>query len=254
MLLIGADPELFVFGEDGTFINGHGLVPGTKVEPFGVPKGAVQVDGMALEFNITPASSRQEFVDNVFSVRDSLAKMVSPYVLSNRSVVKFEDRWLRRQPAASRVLGCEPDYDAWMCCENFPPDNKTPMRTAAGHIHIGWTDNGPDYLGLDHLSKCASLIRHLDSTVGLWTVIADPGSAERRAMYGKAGAFRPKKYGVEWRVPSNFWVANRQLAGEIYDRVVTETYRWFNGDVVENPEVIDIINTSNVNAAMEIAA
>ena len=49
---IGADPEVFVADSlTNTFVSAHDLVPGTKLEPFAVNKGAVQVDGMALEFN-----------------------------------------------------------------------------------------------------------------------------------------------------------------------------------------------------------
>ena len=50
-ILIGADPELFV-KKDGVVVSGHDLIQGTKADPFPVQDGAVQVDGMALEFNI----------------------------------------------------------------------------------------------------------------------------------------------------------------------------------------------------------
>ena len=51
-ILVGCDPEIFV-KQAGVFKSAHGLVVGDKKDPQKVNKGAVQVDGMALEFNIT---------------------------------------------------------------------------------------------------------------------------------------------------------------------------------------------------------
>ena len=60
-LLLGADPEAFVVLKDGGIpVSAHGLLPGTKDKPFPVEKGAVQVDGMAAEFNIEPAATEDE--------------------------------------------------------------------------------------------------------------------------------------------------------------------------------------------------
>ena len=55
-ILVGCDPEVFV-AKGGKFISAHGMIPGTKKAPHKVERGAVQVDGMALEFNIDPAAS-----------------------------------------------------------------------------------------------------------------------------------------------------------------------------------------------------
>lgn len=249
---IGADPEMFVVGQDGTFINGHGLIGGTKEKPFRVRDGAVQVDGMALEFNIDPASSRTEFVRNVRSVKDQLNAMVKGGRVVAESVAHFDPDWFKRQPKASRILGCDPDFDAWTMSMNPAPQANRPMRTAAGHVHIGWTE-GKDVLNdWDHFEDCAAMIRHLDTIVGPWTVIADPGSEERRSMYGKAGAFRAKPYGVEWRVPSNFWLNGYE--GEMYDRVTAALERWDAGDIQSNPDVVNIINNSDYAAARELVA
>jgi hypothetical protein len=55
---IGADPEFFLRDKaTGKFVSAHGLIPGTKRQPMKVDKGAVQVDGMALEFNIDPVTN-----------------------------------------------------------------------------------------------------------------------------------------------------------------------------------------------------
>ena len=64
MITIGCDPEFFV-KENNKFVNAHGLIEGTKDFPQLVNKGAVQVDGMALEFNINPAKNSKEFVSNI---------------------------------------------------------------------------------------------------------------------------------------------------------------------------------------------
>ena len=36
-------------------------------------------------------------------------------------------------------------------------------------------------------------------------------SNERRELYGQAGRFRPKPYGIEYRTPSNFWTSKKPL-------------------------------------------
>jgi hypothetical protein len=48
---VGADPEVFVRNAEGEPVPACGLIPGTKAEPHRVDSGAVQVDGLALEFN-----------------------------------------------------------------------------------------------------------------------------------------------------------------------------------------------------------
>jgi hypothetical protein len=56
MFMIGCDPEIFV-KKGGKLIAATGLVPGDKKKPFRVMGGAVQVDGLALEFNTDPVAS-----------------------------------------------------------------------------------------------------------------------------------------------------------------------------------------------------
>jgi hypothetical protein len=38
----------------------------------------------------------------------------------------------------------------------------------------------------------------------------------RRQLYGKAGAYRPKPYGMEYRVLSNVWLKNKSLQRWVY--------------------------------------
>ena len=49
------------------------------------------------------------------------------------------------------------------------------------------------------------IVQALDIILGLESVILDK-DARRKEMYGKAGAFRFKDYGVEYRTLSNFWI------------------------------------------------
>jgi hypothetical protein len=44
---------------------------------------------------------------------------------------------------------------------------------------------------------------------------------ERRKLYGKPGAFRPKPYGCEYRVLSNAWVDKPEVAGILF-RIITD--------------------------------
>jgi len=93
-ILIGADPELFV-SLGGKLVSAHNLIPGTKMAPHPVNNGAVQVDGMALEININPASTSKEFCKNILSVLKQLKEMIPSYEFVIEPAVHFEERYLR---------------------------------------------------------------------------------------------------------------------------------------------------------------
>jgi hypothetical protein len=216
-VLVGADPEVFVRDKQGRFRSAHGLIPGTKKEPYKVKDGAVQVDGLALEFNIDPASTREQFVHNIGSVMGQLAAMVPDYELVIQPSVRFNGNHLRAQPEEALELGCEPDYDAYKEKENPRPNNKTTLRTGAGHVHIGFTE-GADPQDPEHIQRCITLVKHLDAFLGLPSLSWDNDTL-RRTLYGKAGAFRPKEYGVEYRTLSNAWLRDPRLVGYVFDQV-----------------------------------
>lgn len=215
-VLVGADPELFVRNPNsGQFVSGHDMIQGTKEQPFAVNKGAVQVDGVALEFNIDPSATEDAFCTNIRDVRAQLAAMVPGYVLVPEPVADFDPTYFKRGiPARAKVLGCDPDFNAWTLQPNETPNGRRNFRTGAGHIHIGWT-NGADPHSPEHYLLCAEVSKQLDYYLGVSSLLWDPDN-RRRELYGKAGAFRPKTYGVEYRVLSNRWLASELLTRWVY--------------------------------------
>ncbi|MNJ28529.1 hypothetical protein D3C77_230670 [compost metagenome] len=214
-ILVGADPEIFMF-KGGKYHSAHGAVQGDKKNPFKVDKGAVQVDGMALEFNIDPAKNEQEFITNLKTVMQTLGEMVPGYELKAVPVAHFDQAIIDAQPEEALELGCEPDFNAWENgAVNPRPNGKVNFRTGAGHVHIGW---GKDFDISDpaHLEACVMVTKQLDYYLGLGSLLYDAEGAERRVMYGAAGAFRPKSYGVEYRVLSNSWLKDEGLMSWVY--------------------------------------
>lgn len=223
-LLLGADPEVFVKNMDlNKFVSAHGMVNGTKASPEPCELGAYQVDGMALEFNITPAASREEFLKNIQTVYGSLQERIGgQYSLVPVPHVIFESDIFKAAPEEAKELGCDPDFNAWQNGEANPrPNNTTAMRTGAGHVHIGWTE-GMDVQDPDHLEACCMLTKQLDASLGLAAMYWDK-DGKRRTMYGAAGAFRPKPYGMEYRVMSNAWLTSEELIGYVYDAAIHAT-------------------------------
>ena len=250
-LKIGADPELFLKRE-GVFISAFEMVPGTKMHPYKVPKGAVQVDGMALEFNIDPTDNPTEFVYNINEVLKHLRNMVPPeFDFSFEAIAPFGKKYIEAQHPLARMLGCDPDFDAYRERANAPPDVKAPIRTAAGHVHLGWYDR-KHRLSRQHLEECKALTKQLDFILGIPSLLLD-GNPKRRELYGKAGAYRPKQYGVEYRVLSNFWLKNEKLMRWVF----IHTRRAFTSLVERHINLFerygnvarDIINNNQVDEA-----
>lgn len=239
-ILVGADPELFAFNNENP-VSAYGLIPGTKYEPFKIKDGAIQVDGMALEFNIDPASNEAEFIKNLNSVMQTLRDMVPNYNVRAVPVAEFGFDYIQAQPHEATELGCNPDFDAWADgAVNEPPNAALPFRTGAGHVHVGWTKDADIYTN-DHLNQCVSVIKQLDFFLGLPSLFYDKG-VKRRTMYGKPGCFRPKTYGAEYRVLSNQWLESDELKGWVFRNTQEAMNRHERGDFVYKRVSSKILN------------
>lgn len=215
---VGADPELFTRSrKTGQFVSGHDMMSGTKENPTPVEFGALQVDGTALEFNIDPADSCDEFVRNIAAVRRQMAERVEAFNVDivAEPVATFTREYFRQIPESALELGCNPDFNAYTLDENPPPDGRREFRTGSGHVHIGWGE-GFDVESPEHFMACAVLVRQMDYYLGLPSLIWDKDN-RRRELYGKAGAFRPKSYGVEYRVLSNVWLQSEAMQRFVYN-------------------------------------
>lgn len=218
-ILIGTDPELFLIDENGKFRSGHDVIPGTKEMPHPVPRGAIQVDGVACEFNIDPAETKEEFSKSIRLVMNSLeefVKNIQPgYSLEITPTAHFEKSYFEGLPEEVKKLGCTPDFDAYTGEENEPPETTEPFRTGAGHIHIGFGEGGyfPDE---KHMSTCRELVKELDCSLYAASLQWDQDN-KRRSLYGKMGSFRPKPYGLEYRPLSNAYLADKKTQEYVFE-------------------------------------
>lgn len=250
-ILVGCDPEVFV-KQGGVFKSAYGLIQGDKENPQKVNRGAVQVDGMALEFNIDPAHSEDEFCLNVQDVFNTMKLMVPDYEVVAVPVAHFDPEYIKNQPAKALELGCDPDFNAWMNAVNNKPNGNRPMRTASGHVHIGWT-NGADTADFTHIEMCNAVIRQMDFFLGLPSLSYDDDQ-ERREMYGKAGCCRYKPYGTEYRTLSNAWLKSEALMRWVYRNTLAGMNELIKGNVLADKygDIQELINTGNKKEAMKI--
>ena len=219
---MGVDPEGFIrHKETKEFVSAYGLFPGTKENPYKVPHGAVQVDGMALEFNIDPASSEDEFVFNIMSVLNTVHQMVEEvgqgdleFVLE--PIANFNKAMFMSAPMESKILGCDPDFNPTNGDTLPPPDIvRKPIRSGSGHIHIGWTRGDP-FDGENFIKRmevAAKVTPHLLEKAKEWE---NESSVERRKYYGHSSACRPKPYGVELRALDNLWLKSEDTIRAVY--------------------------------------
>ena len=240
-LTLGADPEVFV-ARDGRIIPVIGLLGGTKARPLAVPQGAVQEDNVLAEFNIDPASTQKEWVDNITRVLQELDLRLFDKGCESviASSYNFDRGALLDAGPEAMAFGCDPDYDAWLRRRNNPPSSDATLRTAGGHIHVG---------GLGKLNKqrACAIIKRMDLFLGVPSVLMDTDT-RRRSMYGKAGCFRIKPYGVEYRSLSNFWIKDVAHMEWAYRNACRAVY----SDLELDFRVSMCINHGDVDAAREL--
>jgi hypothetical protein len=103
-----------------------------------------------------------------------------------------------------------------------------------GHIHISEYN--------------VDLIRYMDLYLGVPSILMDTDT-RRRELYGKAGAYREKPWGLEYRVLSNFWYKTPELIGWVWDQCERATEA---DHPVDWSAVRSIIDTGDITGAKEL--
>ena len=204
---LGCDPEMFLADLNGGLKASCGLIGGSKEHPqplTALGEGfAVQEDNVAIEFNIPPAPTMREFVESITKTIKVLNDGVNAsygFTLDRRSAAYFPKEELTSE--AALVFGCDPDFNAWSGEVNPKPKaaDET-LRSCGGHIHVGYDIS---------VVEPKTLIKYMDLFLGVPSILMDEGTL-RKELYGKAGAYRPKSYGAEYRTLSNFWIHHPKL-------------------------------------------
>lgn len=243
-ITLGADPEIF-FVQRGTNApqSVEGLIGGTKYKPLpmkDLPPGfMIQEDNVAAEFNIPPASNAEEFAKNIFLGLKYVGNIAKQNKLKLHFApdLDFPDEQLATKHC--QTLGCEPDFNSWTESENPQPKAPKNMRTAAGHVHIGW--NKPTWDDVMNMARAFDLYVTVPSIL-----VTEPN--RRRQLYGRAGACRPKPYGVECRSLDNFWLRKKGWVNTVYYNTMMASTMVNTGDSFTNllidysDMIIDCIN------------
>lgn len=247
---IGTDPEVFVTDAKGNYISGHNLIPGTKRIPHPVNLGAIQVDGVALEFNTEPAFTEDQFVENIEAVmlqmETEYKKVRDDVTITITPTAVFTKDYFDTLPPEAVELGCTPDYNAYTEEENEPPHTDEPFRTGSGHIHIGWGSGFRAHSDA-HFSTCVGLVKELDCVLYPASLLWDADS-KRRELYGKIGAFRPKSYGVEYRPLSNAYLRSKDIQRYVFRTAMHVAHQHLNEGVLmyDDNDVLDMVTALRV--------
>ena len=213
---IGTDPEFFLkkkTTKEDRYISAIPYIKGTKEAPHILPNGAgLQWDNVAIEFASTVSSDKWSFIGGLETTLKHIQKLLNPYRLYMVCTPSayFPEEEIQSQEA--KEFGCSPDFNVWDRSVNEAPVPLSPVfRSCGGHVHVG-------HPSLSSLEAKETMVKAMDVTCGLVSLILDNNkeAIERRTLYGKAGCFRPTKYGIEYRTLSNFWLKSPLFVELIY--------------------------------------
>jgi hypothetical protein len=247
----GSDFECILFDVTGRPFPACGIFGGTKENPKVLsPDGiAVQEDNVLLEANTPVCKDRNEWVKNIERTLRSISQLIPPTLFINQETCTAEyDPALLNSPQA-QTFGCDPDLNAWDGTRNpRPTSTNKRLRSAAAHVHISWAEPTDE----DRFS----LIRASDIFVVLPS-LKESTDRKRRELYGKAGAFRMKDYGVEHRVLDNYWIFDKVLRERVYDRYIQAIDFVNKGGQIskeDGEKIQKAINTYDYTLAKELMA
>lgn len=219
--MIGADPEFFFKDKQtGQVIGSEKLI---KAEERIYETGTLIRDGVAAEINPDAAYCREVLwanINDLMNLAEARAYDKGATVCFDTTVTLTQENFNALSPI-SKQFGCVPSQNAYGVMPIPAGSSDIPVRSAGGHIHLGYKfDELEGWNEKEHFMNIIkagddTVVKVLDVLVGNTCVLFDqfPGSKERRKTYGRAGEYRSKPYGLEYRTPSNFWLRDYRLFG-----------------------------------------
>lgn len=234
---LGSDPELF-------FIKDGQVVPSFKV--ILEESESVKRDGFQLELNPSADTCRERGGSYIaMAIREAQRIAASAGVELAFSVGHtISDEVWKNTPISVKRFGCHPTENVQEPKHKRVTGLRERFRAGAGHIHLGYSKTAiPDH---------ELLVKVLDIVAGNTLVILDRDEANvmRRKNYGRAGEYRIKPYGLEYRVPSNFWLRHYvlwSLASGLCRNALGIVYSKLGEDLVSRYDMKDIRNAINNN-------
>jgi len=256
-LTVGSDLEFFV--TSGSSMHAKSLIAGEVICPFGkddpreLSYGRMHWDNVCIEICPEHADNVDDFHKNVVQM---MGAMTGDIAKAKCHMARYASAYISQALASSpsaQVFGCEPDLNAHTRKVQRPNAKSAgTLRTAGGHVHIG--------VETESMEDKILLTKLCDMYLGIPSVMLDDDT-RRRELYGKAGSFRPKDYGIEYRTLSNYWALRDNTIKWIFEQVqeVVSVYEgmkvmqkedssgidydWMDGSV--SAEIQEIINTGN---------
>ena len=226
----GLDPEFF-------FVDGK-TVPAEKIlgerfkdNPIKFKNFKLYVDGYQAEINFNEPMSPERLYEELINAIEIIRNKYSE--VSFKPVIKIDTEELKGLSEITKKFHCVPDENIYDKHVKVPDGETHDRRYAGGHIHI-------DIKYSD--AELNMLIPYFDRVIGMPLSLLMQEKElekERRKVYGYAGSFRRKPYGIEYRVPSSGWLWNSLY---IYSALSLSEYavNTFLYDIEQSEEILSI--------------
>ena len=291
-IMLGCDPEFFFAKKNGEIIGSEKVLKKEDKQ-----NHRLVIDGVQAELNPSPSYCRQLLASSIHdcfvNLRESLNRRGIDAIIKVDTLVNITQEELNSLSQGCQVFGCDPSTNIYnegsdKTSQIKVDPKKYLKRSAGGHIHLGnayhsYLENEATYLKraangetnlleyikigkrIEQALKTSPdiLVAVLDIVVGNTCVLLDrdDGNKERRANYGRAGEYRVKPYGLEYRTLSNFWLRSYQLMSFVTGlcrfavHCVSEStpendYVKALFEAVKRDDIVKAINENNVELAM----